>query len=333
MNNCIVDIKDLSCPICDDLLFSSVMAEDGILYCDECFEKLIYKKNVINSPLLGTTISTNSTKSLIMKKIIIQLIQNTNTLDDIILQMTPHDILKYDIADELKICPKFSSILYFSNKRDYLTEYIFDYIVNGNHTEDQILSLLIKHQNYFNKSPYVNVVTTYMSNDKNQTLLMTLCGKKMEKAAIYLLTNYTVNINLSINFEDIHKNTALTIACMNNLSDIALLLLARPDIVSETVNSDDDTPFLLACSNNMTKVVEKLLDEPFVNYNRSNIKGNNALLLLCKNKSFDVLSKLLNKKMLDYDRIDKDGNTALYYAIYNNFPDKIIQKIKLHTHY
>jgi len=139
-----------------------------------------------------------------------------------------------------------------------------------------------------------NLIDIRSINDEEDTIIIQLCYKNMEKGALKLLNKY------------------------------------GDDCWLEHCNNFGDDVFIIACANNMDKLAYKLLDNEYYIYvNSINKAGFTAFICACINNLENVLYKLLDYdwELLDYDHKDCYGKTALDYAK-ENCNEDIVNLIK-----
>ena len=101
---------------------------------------------------------------------------------------------------------------------------------------------------------------------KNSLELINAIGGRNERLALELLKREDININ-QVNESG---ETALILACYNEIERVALKLLEREDINVNQVDKDGETALIYACGNKMEKVALKLLEKKDINVNQVN---------------------------------------------------------------
>jgi hypothetical protein len=110
------------------------------------------------------------------------------------------------------------------------------------------------------------------------------------------------------------------------MKEVALEMLKHPDKCKlDHVNEHGNTALILACYNNMKEVALEILKHPDkCKLDKVNKYGNTALILACKKEMTEVASALLKyNKMCSITHIDENCNTALFYAQKNNMTNVI----------
>lgn len=249
--------------------------------------------------------------------------------------------------------------------------------LDGKYSEDKYISLMIKFNMYkeFQKHIFSRIwqlggyrleselwgistefLTAYpYETADGDTMLMYLIKKKERDRAIEVAYGYSWNIRA----DHINENgdTALTLACREGMSDVALAILktgnANPGHVDaeddtalssairnymETValailetgdanpghvDGSDDTALILACEVGMSNVAMAILKTGNANPGHISKYNDTALIMACREKMRKVALAILNTGDANPEYIAKDGNTALKLAREHDMPDVV----------
>jgi hypothetical protein len=102
-----ISVENLICPICQQLLLKPVMADDGFFYNEHCFTQYIKNNSkFLRSPVTRKPITKKYTPVIMIRNYIIDLIKNTNLLDEYFQDMTHDSLIQYGLLDELKNVPE-----------------------------------------------------------------------------------------------------------------------------------------------------------------------------------------------------------------------------------
>ena len=132
------------------------------------------------------------------------------------------------------------------------------------------------------------------------------------------LVNALINDGVNINYQDNKKNTPLIIALLNNNTDIANILLSRPDINVNIQNNHGDTAFFVAIAYKNNYIATILGSRSDINVNLQNDNNDTALTISIFNKNDELTKKLLERDDIDVNLQTKHGNTALILASEKN---------------
>jgi ankyrin repeat protein len=202
-----------------------------------------------------------------------------------------------------------------------------------------------------------NITTTIKNMIKNALYddkkgLLRICGKEYSKnilnkgpimyrnfVALKLIDKYGKKKGYLEQIND-NNDTALLLACKNNIPEVALKLISMGEIINPgQVNKKSDkdqggnTALIWACSNNMEEVALKLIENFGEKTNPENVNtyGYTALQYTIINKNLEVALKLIEKfgEKTNPQSVNVNNDTALILAIKNNMPEvalKLIEK-------
>ena len=362
-------LKQFTCPICHVILFNSVLMSDGTPIHKTCateyFKTTASPKSLTtNEPLTSITLTPNSHINREFNNII----TTSDEFDDYILDLTPQQIsinsLYTIIFNNKRLCEKISQ-----NKLQEIK--LASYSPQEIHNFNTNMFKLISEKREQDAIDFLEkkIINLNIMNNKHDTLLIYACEHKLSKLAQHIISLDISNINSAnlinetaliwaiynnlndipiillksgaqIHHIDTHGFTALTCACMRNMTDLALKILDY-DIPTTTLNaitcSNKSNALLFACENNMITVVTKLLALPNINLANINKKGETALIVACMCKNIDIILLLLHSYKHDnhyyiIDRKDNQGNCALFYACKENLSDVIFEFMKRIPH-
>jgi ankyrin repeat protein len=206
-----------------------------------------------------------------------------------------------------------------------------------------------------------NITTTIKNMIKNALYddkkgLLRICGKEYSKnilnkgpimyrnfVALKLIDKYGKKKGYLEQIND-NNDTALLLACKNNIPEVALKLISMGEIINPgQVNKKSDkdqggnTALIWACSNNMEEVALKLIENFGEKTNPENVNtyGYTALQYTIINKNLEVALKLISMgEIINPGQVnkksDKDqgGNTALIWACSNNMEEVALKLIE-----
>jgi ankyrin repeat protein len=136
------------------------------------------------------------------------------------------------------------------------------------------------------------------------------------------LVNFLKKNPTSINDTDDNENTALILACDDNLLYIVDTLIKNNADVN-LANKDGETPLMMA---HTSKIIDMLLNVNNIDINKKNKYKDTALTKSFNNVS--KLEKLLNQKNIDVNIQNKWGKTAIMNYIDNQIPEiNILEKM------
>ena len=337
-------LKQLTCPICHDILFISVLTSDGTPIHESCAKQYFAstkhpKSLTTNEPLASTTLTPNT----FINREFENIITGSTDFDNDILELSIEQIhaigLSKLIINTKRLHNKIDTNIL--NQLIQSKTNIFEMITEEK--EYTIINLL-KH----------NLINIHQTNSTNNTLLIHACMYKLSKLALYLITT-PININhinnnnntaliwaiyeklpdvatslishgANINHIDPTDNTPLTWACKKNMTDIALKLLDDPTI---KLTTKSHSSLYYACYNNMIYIATKLLTYPTIDINFTNKYNRTPLIIACKNKHTEIALLLLRMSKIIIDHKDNDGNYAITYACEENLIEVIYEFSKL----
>lgn len=180
--------------------------------------------------------------------------------------------------------------------------------------------------------------TIIESNIWGINCLMIACKNRMNTIALQIIFKICDNTNnyTGILHNDTHMHSAICVfnqtdnfgktalywACLNNLSDIALLLIPYMSYSAiEQPDEYENTALILACKNNMCDVAIQLIyimSDEIINLN-----DKPALYWAYKHKMNDIIP-ILEDKMINYLELYDNG---LYYACKNGFEEIALKLI------
>lgn len=136
------------------------------------------------------------------------------------------------------------------------------------------------------------------------------------------MINFLKNNPTSINDTDEYLNTALLLACKENLIYIVDTLIKNNADVNLS-DVDGDTPLIMART---SKIIDMLLNVNDIDVNKTNMYGDTALTKSYAN--IIKLEKLLNHKDINVNVQNKWGKTVIMNYIENNIPEiNILEKL------
>ncbi|ORX86697.1 ankyrin [Anaeromyces robustus] len=167
-----------------------------------------------------------------------------------------------------------------------------------------------------------------MKNKNGYTPLMIAIFKRNYECIKSLLSS---KYNLDINMIDKNGNTPLMMTIMEyeDLSEFMDLFIEK-GANKDLVNKNNDTALHIACKNNLNEVIPKLITEK--NINMKNKDGYTPLMIAINERNYECIKTLLsNKYNLDINIVDKKGNTPLMMTIMKDediseFIDLFIEK-------
>lgn len=131
------------------------------------------------------------------------------------------------------------------------------------------------------------------------------------------ILQYLYDIGFNFLFYDVYRNNLFHYLTYykNPSTDVLIKLM---EIISDinyeinTKNSISETPLILACQNNNTEIA-KLLIELNANVTLKNSNNNNALMYACSFNNLELVKKLINRGA-DVNEVDNQGDNAFFYA-------------------
>jgi ankyrin repeat protein len=152
------------------------------------------------------------------------------------------------------------------------------------------------------------------SNKTGLTPLLIACEYGFIKIVQLLLTKP----NIDVNSIDSFGSTALFKACVSNSTSIVRLLISQDSLLADQSNIKGNTPFHMACLLGHKSIVVDLINSGKVDITKCNNLGQTALHLACtlkENKNYlEIIDLLLhNSKFLDLlSSTDAENETALH---------------------
>ncbi|KAI9685674.1 MAG: hypothetical protein M1822_004234 [Bathelium mastoideum] len=104
-------------------------------------------------------------------------------------------------------------------------------------------------------------------------------------------------------------------------SEVADLLLERPDTQADHVDNNGQTPFMIAAQNGNLPVLNKLIARSDVNFNARCNRGWSALVWAAERGQSLAIQRLLEIPSLDVNLPGNEGMTALSWAVWMGFID------------
>jgi hypothetical protein len=151
-----------------------------------------------------------------------------------------------------------------------------------------------------------------IQNKFGATALIWACRNNMTKVALALIATGESNPSAQINDS---KTTALIYACEYKMIEVALALIATGESTPGAQSDDNKTTALFwACYNKMTEVALALIATGESNPSAQCSKGCTSLIHACYNKMTDVALAILATGNCNSLAINKSGHDALYYA-------------------
>jgi ankyrin repeat protein len=177
-------------------------------------------------------------------------------------------------------------------------------------------------------------------DEANGTILHTIIinDKLNKEDKIEMFSNIDIWINIDI--KDVLNNTPLHLAILNNLPEIAKILIEKGADIN-LQDSQGKTPLHLAILYKLPIIVDKLIEKG-ANINLQDSQGNTPLHLAIRNNFPEIVNKLIDKLIEQGANINLqnvNGDTTLHFAIKYHFPDiayKLIEQranIKLQDNY
>jgi ankyrin repeat protein len=120
---------------------------------------------------------------------------------------------------------------------------------------------------------------------------------------------------------DLHKNTALIIACSHNLEKIAFLLVKTEKSNPGIMDNNNETALMHACRKNLSKVAYSIVRTGQSNIEAKNNDNETALMIACMNNFTRLALGLIQTGKSSPEVVDHLNNTALIYACQNKMED------------
>ena len=226
------------------------------------------------------------------------------------------------LIDLLRDIPMF---LQLKNNDD---KFIFNLVFSRYETLEKIIDLMLLsgHAEYLN---YVN--------NKNQNLILNIIDTISDNTTPYFKILIKLSEIQTINFNLPKESPPLIVAISEKKMCIIDFLLEKIKNIDVNIKSSNQfTPLTVAIMNNMTDITLKLIDMyADINYGGSENKFI-PLIMSIKRGQIDIIEKIIQKDNLNYDKADFSLNSPIFYMIhyvntyrekYNNEPRlKIILK-------
>ena len=183
-------------------------------------------------------------------------------------------------------------------------------------------SLLIKAcriKDVDNALNLVNDQPDYISYD-GKTALIIACMNELEELAVEIIKT---GKSLPNHIDDL-GDTALTYACENELEEVVNLLIDIEEVDLNHVDGQLNTPLTLCASSRsefMVDVTIKLIKSGKCEIGYVDGAGQTPLILSCLSGSSDVALQLLEYPECNPNQIDEESNTAFICACQNELED------------
>lgn len=155
-------------------------------------------------------------------------------------------------------------------------------------------------------------------NEDGDTALTLACREGMSDVALAILKTGNANPG-HVDSED---DTALSSAIRNDMEEVALAILQTGDANPGHVDGSDDTALILACEG-MPRVAMAILKTGNANPGHISKYNDTALIMACREKMRKVALAILNTGDANPEYIGKDGKTALKLAREHDMPDVV----------
>jgi ankyrin repeat protein len=123
------------------------------------------------------------------------------------------------------------------------------------------------------------------------------------------ILTFFIDSGFDINEINNHGSTALILACMDGLTEIAKILLKAPNIDVNKQNYNGDTPLTWACYNGNLELVKLLISKPNIDFSKKDMGGKDAIYWAKVSTLPDAkaIIDLLKKKALENRMKDLSG--------------------------
>ena len=187
------------------------------------------------------------------------------------------------------------------------------------YNEEQIIKRLKNPNESFGDSRYILLCC--------DSLLSTLCNRKMKNAALVMLSIYGKQGKWIYNSRD---ELALMSACRHNMKNVALEILKYPKKCGmNKTNSRGETALILACMNNMKNVALEILKYPNnCGINKIDRFGRTALILACINNMNNVAREILKYTNIYTLLVTYKGYNEISFIVDENEIDLTISTIQ-----
>jgi hypothetical protein len=132
-------------------------------------------------------------------------------------------------------------------------------------------------------------------------------------------------------------NTALLLACINNMTKVALKLITKfgDQVNPGQINKNEDTALSWACFNKMDEVALELIklgDQVIPGQINEDKNKNTALICACRNNMTEVALELITEfgDQVNPGQINENGETALKFACFNKMTDVMLELFKIY---
>lgn len=120
------------------------------------------------------------------------------------------------------------------------------------------------------------------------------------------------NNNFIENERDDDGNTPLILACVYNISEVALALIASGKSEPDHISYEGNTALIMACINNMKPVIKKLLETGKALLEHTNAENATALILASSNPDTeDITMEMIRTGKSVPEQVDIENETAL----------------------
>ena len=124
------------------------------------------------------------------------------------------------------------------------------------------------------------------------------------------------------------NDTALILACSNELQSVASALIQTGESKPETQNKSGNTALIYASYNKMGKIVSELISTGQSNPGAVNDEGNTALTTACIEMASSIALEIIKSGQSNPGQANEDGHTALIYACGYGMTDVALELIK-----
>ena len=124
------------------------------------------------------------------------------------------------------------------------------------------------------------------------------------------------------------NDTALILACSNELQTVASALIQTGESKPETQNKSGNTALIYASYNKMGNIVSELISTGQSNPGAVNDEGNTALTTACMEGFFRIAINIIKSGQSNPGHANEDGDTALLYSCSNAMTDVALELIK-----
>ena len=152
-----------------------------------------------------------------------------------------------------------------------------------------------------------------MSPDDAGKVLVDECKKEYPNIELIqnILEFSPVNVNVQYSNG---RTTALIVASANGRTEIARMLLERPEILVNLQDEDGETALMRASANVRTEIVKLLLERPEIDVNLQDEDGETALMRASNNGRTEIVKLLLERPEIDVNLENQRYQTAFMLA-------------------